>query len=61
MGKRHSRVPLSHTVVWRYKIEELNIPAPKEQITIQEGTTYVIEKKTHFPRQHKAAMQGCEI
>ena len=57
LGKRHNRVLLSYPVLWRYKIEEHNLPAFKEHMILQEDKTLVNEKKTHLLREHKRAVQ----
>lgn len=58
LGKRHSRVPPSYPVRWRYKIKEHDIPALEEHRIIQEGQACMNEKKTHLPGQHERAVQA---
>lgn len=44
-------------VLWRYQIEEHNMPAHKEPIAIQADKIYVNEKKIYLLGQHKRAVQ----
>lgn len=57
LGKRHSRVPPSYPVRWRYKIKEHDIPVLKEHRIIQESQACRNEKKTQLPGQHERTGQ----
>lgn len=61
LGKRHSRVPPSYPVCWRYRIKEHNVPALEEHRITQEGQACMNEKKTHLPGQHERAGQAVDV